>query len=105
MLEGAWCHGTDSTGNWVTERGTETPVAFRTLPAQPGVVDRIEALPVLLHIDMHEPVEISEHLRPLFVDARGLEAVLQGFPKDERHAGTEDVAPARLVSFVPDRPC
>jgi hypothetical protein len=43
-----------------------------------------ESLAILVHIDVGERVEVREHLRPFFVDGRGLEPVLEGLAQDER---------------------
>ena len=61
-----------------------------------------EALAVLLDVHVREAIEVSDHLGPLLVNARGFEPILQSLAKDQREIGTEHVAADRLVALVPD---
>lgn len=105
-VEGGGCHETARGESWGTGGRDRDAGGLEDLA---GTARRRgsepEPLAVLLDVDIGEPIEIGEHLRPFLVDSGGLEPILQGLAQDERQVRAEYVATVRIVGLVLDRPC
>ena len=63
-----------------------------------------EPLPVLLHLDHLQPVQITDHIGPLQVVAPLLQSGLQLLAEHQRQERAEHVSPDRSIRRVVDRP-